>query len=58
MDSTRKTFDAVEMVRRIRDAHFQQTKQMTVEERLAFYRQKGQQAHETLKRMASKAARD
>ena len=36
----KKTFDAVKMVRRIRDAHHEQLKDKTVEERLAFYRNK------------------
>jgi hypothetical protein len=39
-----KQFDAVEMVRKIRDANYEQTKQMTREERLVFYQQKGRQA--------------
>ena len=33
-----KSFDAVRMVRQIRDAYYEQTKQMTKEERLAFYK--------------------
>ena len=33
-----KSFDAVATVRKIRDAHHEQTKDMTEEERLAFYR--------------------
>ena len=48
----KKAFDAVEMVRRIRDAHYEQTKDMTPEERLAFYREKGQKAQEKLERLA------
>ena len=32
-----KTFDAVEMVRHIRDEHHEQLKGRTIEERLAFY---------------------
>lgn len=36
MDS-KKTFDAVEMVRHIRDEHHEQLKGRTIEERLAFY---------------------
>ena len=34
----KKTFDAVEMVRRIRDEHHEQLKDRTIKERLAFYR--------------------
>ena len=34
----KKAFDAIEMVRRIRDEHHEQLKDRTVEERLAFYR--------------------
>ena len=33
----KKTFDAVEMVRHIRDEHHEQLKDRTIEERLAFY---------------------
>jgi nucleosome binding factor SPN SPT16 subunit len=35
-----KTFDTIEMVRRIRDNHHEQLKSKTVEERLAFYQKK------------------
>ena len=48
----KKAFDAVEMVRRIRDAHYEQTKDMTPEERLTFYRERGQKAQEKLERLA------
>lgn len=37
---TKKNFDAVEMVREIRDAHHDQLEGKTVEERLEFYRKK------------------
>lgn len=40
MDRKNKTFDAVQMVREIRNAHYQQTKDMTIEERITFYRKK------------------
>lgn len=33
----KKTFDAIEMVRHIRDEHHEQLKDRTIEERLAFY---------------------
>ncbi len=36
----KKTIEAVAMVRRIRDAHYEQLKDKSVEERLAFYREK------------------
>ena len=48
----KKAFDAVEMVRRIRDAHYEQTKDMTPEERLAFYRERGRQAQVELEQLA------
>ena len=48
----RKTFDAVGMVRQIRDTHYEQTKHMTKEERLAFYEEKGKQAQTDLERLA------
>ena len=37
---TKETFDTVEMVRRIRDAHYEQLKNKTVKEQLAFYQSK------------------
>lgn len=48
----KKTFDAVGMVREIRDARREQTKRMTAEERLAYYRAQGQRAQQELKRLA------
>ena len=36
----KKTFDTVKVVRAIRDSHFNQTKGMSISERLAFYRAK------------------
>ncbi len=48
----KKAFDAVEMVRRIRDAHYEQTKDMTPEERLAFYHEKGREAQAELEQLA------
>ena len=52
MDRKKKTFDVLKMVRRIRDGHYEQTKEMTQDERLAFYREKGAQAHERLRKLA------
>ena len=40
---TKKTFDAVQMVRRIRDAHYEQLKDKTVKEQLAFYQSQSQE---------------
>ena len=47
-----KSFDAVAMVREIRDAHYEQTKDMTAEERLDFHRERGRRAQEELERLA------
>ena len=44
MDRAKKTLDAVKMVRRIRDRHYERTRDMTKEERLNFYRDKGAEA--------------
>lgn len=44
----KKTFDAVQMVREIRDRHYEQTKDMTPEERVAFYRKKAEALHDSL----------
>ncbi|MBF0511584.1 MAG: hypothetical protein HQL13_04555 [Candidatus Omnitrophica bacterium] len=53
----KKTFDAVKMVREIRDRMHNQTKRMTVTEKMEFYRQKSQQLHAELdnKRLLVKA---
>lgn len=48
MDRKKKTFDAVKMVREIRDQHYDQTKDMSQEERVAFYREKAQKLHRQL----------
>ena len=42
MAQKEKTFDAVQMVREIRDQHYEGTKDMTPNERIAFYREKAQ----------------
>lgn len=56
-DRKKKTIDAVKMVREIRDSHYEETKEMTTEERLAFYREKGREAQEKLRRLAQKKDR-
>lgn len=48
MDRKNKTFDAVKMVRSIRDKHHQQFKEESLEERLAYYRQKASDFRERL----------
>ena len=48
MGRKKKAFDAVKMVREIRDAHYEQTKDMTKEERIAFYRNKAQELNQEL----------
>ncbi len=53
-----KRFDAVRMVRQIRDAHYEQTRQMTKEERLAFYKEKGAQAEADMERLAKQISAD
>jgi protein-disulfide isomerase-like protein with CxxC motif len=45
MDRKNKTFDAVKMTREIRNAHYEETKDMTTEERISFYRRKAQKLH-------------
>jgi len=44
----KKTSDAVQMIREIRDQHYEQTKDMTPEERVAFYREKAEALDESL----------
>jgi hypothetical protein len=41
---------AVEMVRRIRDAHWEEIKDMSTEDRIAHYRERGRRAMERLHR--------
>lgn len=41
-------FDAVEAIRRIRDAHHEQLKDATPEERIRFYQEKARRVHEEL----------
>jgi hypothetical protein len=47
-----KPIKAVEMVRRIRDAHAEELAGATPAERLAFYRERGRQAQAELARLA------
>jgi hypothetical protein len=49
---TKKRFDAVRMTRLIRDAHYEQTRGMTKEERLFYYREKGREALRKLERLS------
>ena len=46
----KKTFDAVKMVREIRDRMYKQTKRMTFTEKMEFYREKSQRLHAELDR--------
>lgn len=48
MGHRKKTFDAVQMVREIRDRHYEQTKEMTPDERITFYREKAQRLRRQL----------
>lgn len=48
MDRTNKTFDAVKMVRTIRDKHHEQFKDKPIEERIAYYRKKARDFRERL----------
>ena len=41
----KKTIKAVEMVRRIREAHYEQLRDKSPEERIAFYRAKSRELH-------------
>ncbi len=42
MAQKKKMYDAVQMVREIRHQHYEETKEMTTDERIAFYREKAQ----------------
>ena len=51
---TKEKFDAVGIVRRIRDAHYHQTEGMTMAERLAYYREQGLKARRELERLSNR----
>lgn len=51
----KKTFDAVEAVREVRDAHYEQTKGMTHDERLSFYQRESRRAQDEMERFARQA---
>jgi hypothetical protein len=44
----KKVFDAVAFTRQVRDAHHEQLKDATPEERIRFYQEKAHQLHEDL----------
>ena len=46
MDRKKKTFDAVKMVREIRDKHHEQFKDKPIEERITYYRKKAKEFYE------------
>jgi hypothetical protein len=48
-----KAIDAVEMTRRIRDAHYEQLKDATSTERIRFFREKAQRVHAEIERQTS-----
>jgi hypothetical protein len=52
----KKRFDAVAMVRKIRDAHYEQTKAMTPEERLAFFQEEARKAQAELELLAKRTS--
>ncbi len=52
----KKTFDAVKMVRSIRDSHFDQTKDLSISERLAYYRAKSRALREKLGLMSGQSS--
>jgi len=56
MAQKKKTFDAVRMVREIRDQHYQKTKDMSTDERIAFYREKARALHQRLDEEADSAS--
>jgi hypothetical protein len=53
----KKTFDAVDAVREIRDIHYERTKGTTPDERLSFYRQEGRWAQDEMERFARQASK-
>ena len=50
----KKTFDAVAFVRKVRDASYEATKDMTPQERVAWYRERARKAHNEFAELAKK----
>ena len=50
MEKTPQTIDAVRLVRRIRDAHYEELKGASRAERIAFYNSRARSEQATLKR--------
>jgi hypothetical protein len=50
----KKDFDAVAMVRKIRDEHYEETRHMTPEERLRHNRERGKKAQAEFEKLARK----
>ncbi len=48
MDRKKKTFDAVKMVRKIRDNHYERLKDKMWEERVAFYQEEARALREEI----------
>ena len=48
----KKGIDAVEMTRRIRDAHYEQMKNATPAERIRFFREKARRVHDEIDRQS------
>ena len=55
MNRKNKTFDAVTMMREIRNAHYEETKDMTTEERISFYRKKAEKLRRELDEQEERA---
>lgn len=55
MNRKNKTFDAVKMMREIRNAHYEETKDMTTEERILFYRKKAEKLRRELDEQKERA---
>jgi hypothetical protein len=53
-----KEIKAVEMVRKIRDEHADQIRDMSPAERLAHYREEGARAHKKLRQQSSKVQKE
>jgi hypothetical protein len=52
----KQTIKAVEMVRRIRDTHYEQLRDMSPDERIAFYRAKAQRWQDQVEAQHQKQA--
>jgi hypothetical protein len=58
MEKCQMAFRTIEMVRKIRDKHYEETKDLSIEEQIKFVREKAKRLQGTLKEQQSLPAHD